>query len=101
MDGVMRGITSMIRSMGMGLFTGQMEGSMWGIGRTASSMDGVSTTCPMEIRRLESGWRARKSSGLKRLKLRIRPDRKSKAYDKLGIFNSVYSIINSKLIAFI
>lgn len=74
----MRGTTSMIRSMGMGLFIGWMEGGMWGIGRTASSMGGVSNTFLMEIRRLESGWRARKSSGLKILQLRIRPDGKSR-----------------------
>jgi hypothetical protein len=53
----------MIRNTGWAHLVGRMGGSMWGTGKRANSMDGVSTICLIRVRKWGSGSRVRESSG--------------------------------------
>ena len=75
--------TSTTRNMGLGRSFGQTAENMSGTGRMVNSMDGESIICRMVKKRLESGWRARRLSGLRRVQWG-RNDPKS---DFEGFFN--------------
>ncbi len=60
---VMKETTSTTRNTGMESSYGQMEENTLDTGKTASSMEEESITCPMERKRSENGSRAKRSSG--------------------------------------
>ena len=67
MADAIRANINMIKNMALEPFSGPMEESMLAIGRMVNSMEEGSTSCLMAIRRLASGLRARKLSGLRKM----------------------------------
>ncbi len=61
-------IMKTIKNMGKGPFIGRTEGNTQGDGRMVSSTARENTTCKMEIRKLENGFKARGLNGLIKIK---------------------------------
>ncbi len=60
-------ITKMIKNMAMVLLVGQMEGNMLANGKKENSMDEVSITYQMEVRKQDNGLKAKELNGFNKI----------------------------------